>query len=110
MSAVRELAAAVVEGLIEEGVAPTLDYERLATALLDAGIAEQIAEQLRTPVLAEPTIVNVQQLAHHLGLSPATVYRRADDFGAFRVGDGPKAPIRFDLEMARTAHARRSGR
>jgi hypothetical protein len=47
--------------------------------------------------------LNVAQLARHFGLNPAWVYEHADELGAMRTGDGPKARIRFDLETATQA-------
>ena len=47
--------------------------------------------------------LNVAQLARHLGLNPAWIYEHADELGAIRIGDGPKARIRFDLYTATQA-------
>jgi hypothetical protein len=55
--------------------------------------------QARGPV----GLLTVSQLARHLGLNRAWVYEHADDLGAIRIGDGPKARIRFDFDTARAA-------
>jgi len=48
-------------------------------------------------------MVTVAQLATYLKLSTAWVYEHADKLGAIRIGDGPKARIRFDLQVAKAA-------
>ena len=53
---------------------------------------------------SEPTgMLTVSQLAQHLHLHPAWVYEHADELGAIRIGQGPKARIRFDLYTAKEA-------
>ena len=52
----------------------------------------------------EPTgMLTVSELAQHLHLHRAWVYEHADELGAIRVGNGPKARIRFDLHTAKGA-------
>ncbi|HYM46771.1 MAG TPA: hypothetical protein VES65_11510 [Solirubrobacteraceae bacterium] len=54
--------------------------------------------------MSEPTgMLTVSQLAQHLHLNRAWVYEHADELGAIRLGDGPKARLRFDLRTAKTA-------
>ena len=48
-------------------------------------------------------LLTVAKLAKYLDLNPAYVYEHADDLGAIRIGDGPKARIRFDLHTANAA-------
>jgi hypothetical protein len=48
-------------------------------------------------------MLTVSELAQHLHLNRAWVYEHADELGAIRVGNGPKARIRFDLHTAKTA-------
>jgi hypothetical protein len=62
---------------------------------------QQSAETLGTK--EQQGFLNVAQLARHLGLNPAWVYEHADELGAIRIGDGPKARIRFDLHTAKEA-------
>jgi hypothetical protein len=50
-------------------------------------------------------MLTVAKLAKHLDLNPAWVYEHADELGAIRIGDGPKARIRFDLHTAKAALA-----
>lgn len=54
--------------------------------------------------VSEPTgMLTVSELAQHLHLNRAWVYEHADELGAIRVGNGPKARLRFDLHTAKTA-------
>jgi hypothetical protein len=48
-------------------------------------------------------LLTVAKLATYLDLNPAYVYEHADELGAIRIGDGPKARIRFDLHTAKAA-------
>ncbi len=43
-------------------------------------------------------LVDVKTVAEALSVSPGWVYERAGELGAIRLGDGPKARLRFDLE------------
>jgi hypothetical protein len=48
-------------------------------------------------------LLTVAKLAKHLDLNPAYIYEHADELEAIRIGDGPKARIRFDLHTAEAA-------
>jgi hypothetical protein len=45
-------------------------------------------------------LVDAATVAATLGVSRDTVYAHAGDLGAIRVGDGPRARLRFDLNRA----------
>jgi hypothetical protein len=45
---------------------------------------------------AAGTLVDAAEIARRTGLTAATVRARADEFGAIRVGDGPRPRLRFD--------------
>jgi hypothetical protein len=47
--------------------------------------------------------MTAKELACHLRLNPAWVYEHAEELGAIRTGDGPKARMRFDLHTATQA-------
>lgn len=72
-------------------------------------IASRVAQLLRhqPPAQASPPTtpgwMTVKELATHLKLNPAWVYEHADELGAIRTGNGPKARIRFDLHTATQA-------
>jgi len=49
--------------------------------------------------------MTAKELARHFKLNPAWVYEHAEQLGAIRTGSGPKARMRFDLEIATKALA-----
>jgi hypothetical protein len=53
--------------------------------------------------------MDAAQLARHLGLTRAWVYQHADELGAVRIGNGPRARLRFDLPTATAALGSRGG-
>ncbi len=59
--------------------------------------------QAETNAPSTPGWMTTKELAHHLKLNPAWVYEHAEELGAIRTGDGPKARIRFDLYTATEA-------
>jgi hypothetical protein len=63
---------------------------------LDAGEGRGHAEDLLTAA----------ELAEALGVHRQTIYQRGTELGGERVGSGPNARWRFDLEKARAAMAR----
>ena len=78
--------------------------------LLGAGDIEAIADatamRLAQIVRARPAtfgLVDARQLAHELAVSLDYVYAHAAELGGMRLGSGPKARIRFDLDHARQA-------
>jgi len=79
-------------------------------------LAEKVVERLHRfiPDLAAAAdqtygTVDVASVARELGMSETWVYRHADELGAERRGNGPKARLRFDLERARAAFSRPVG-
>ena len=48
-----------------------------------------------------PPLVDAATLAGMLGVSRAYVYEHSGDLGALRLGDGPRARLRFDPDRAR---------
>jgi hypothetical protein len=73
---------------------------------------EAIASQVADRLLAQPPgrLVDTATLAEVLGVSPGFVRAHAEELGAVRIGDGPKARLRFDVERARTALSTASSR
>ncbi len=55
-------------------------------------------------------LVDVATLARMLGVSRRFVYEHQAEMGVIKLGRGPRAPLRFDLETARTAMCCSSGR
>ncbi len=66
-------------------------------------VAQRVAELLREDKPAATALVDASAVAEALGVSRDTVYARASELGARRIGDGPRARLRFDLEQARAA-------
>jgi hypothetical protein len=65
---------------------------------------QHVQEQAQT---RESTgMLTVTELARHLNLNRAWVYEHADELGAIRISDGPKARLRFDLQTAKNALTR----
>lgn len=61
-------------------------------------VAERVAQLLETRLSGGSThgLVDAATMARLLGVSRATVYARADELGAIRVGKGKRARLRFD--------------
>jgi hypothetical protein len=80
-------------------VEPTrLDREQLLE--LAELVADLVVERLGVPA-PEGALVDAATLARLLGVDRSFVYRRADELGAVRLGDGPRARPRFDVDEAR---------
>lgn len=79
--------------------------EQVATRV--AQLLHRQQEDRERQRVSEPTgMLTVSELAQHLHLNRAWVYEHADELGAIRLGDGPKARLRFDLHTAKTALGR----
>ena len=98
-----------------------LDARRPAPAVtLSEGDVEAIAEATARKLVEFVGergktfgLVGPRELAEGLGVSLDYVYTHAAELGAMRLGSGPKARIRFDLDGARRlleARAQRSKR
>lgn len=64
--------------------------------------AQRLFELLRDQghATAPSALVDAQAVADALGCSRQAVYRNAEVLGGKRIGTGPKAPWRFDLDRA----------
>ena len=96
-----------------ESAADATIVERIPTDGDVEAIAEATAARLAEIVSAAPgtfALVDARQLARDLGVSLDYVYAHATELGAMRLGSGPKARIRFDLDRARQALEARTGR
>src|ERR1019366_5828947 len=66
--------------------------------MVDA-IAERVVELLSADdVSAGPSLVSAAEVARELNAGRQWVYEHAEQLGARRLGDGPRARLRFDLE------------
>ncbi len=70
--------------------------------LVDA-IAGRVAEMLSADLPADPCLVSAAEVARELNVGRQWVYEHAEQLGARRLGDGPRARLRFDLETVRAA-------
>ncbi|HWK25789.1 MAG TPA: hypothetical protein VNS09_04455 [Solirubrobacter sp.] len=68
-------------------------------------VAARVVELLLQESAAPGRYVDAATLASTLGVERDWVYARAAQLGAVRLGDGPKARLRFDLEQVRATLA-----
>lgn len=66
--------------------------------LLSHGQPQPGARESSNPAPAQ--LLTADQLARHLGLNRAWIYEHANELGAIRIGNGPRARLRFNLQMA----------
>lgn len=59
-------------------------------------IAARVVELLRQNGATRTELIDASEAARRLGVSRATVYAKAGELGAIRIGDGPRARLRFD--------------
>lgn len=69
----------------------TLDHDDIEAVA--ARLAELVADDAGEPM---PRLVDAATLAQILGVSRATVYAKAEELGAVRLGTGKRARLRFD--------------
>ncbi|HME02864.1 MAG TPA: hypothetical protein VKG38_07495 [Solirubrobacteraceae bacterium] len=65
--------------------------------------ARRVVQLLQRPALGAYRLLGPKDLAEALNVSLDYVYAHAADLGAMRLGDGPKARLRFDLHTAQAA-------
>ena len=95
--------AAVIAGELE-----LLATRRGRLLAFDVEEVEALAEHLAGLVAsARPSVglIDARDLAEELGVARDWVYANADRLGGVRLGDGPRARLRFDAERAREALA-----
>jgi hypothetical protein len=68
-------------------------------------VAARVVELLLEHTGAPGRYVDAATLARMLGVDRDWVYARAAQLGAVRLGDGPKARLRFDIERVRATLA-----
>lgn len=80
-----------------------------ATPEIAVRVAAHVAAMLGAePMSAVPRAVDAATLARRLGVTRGFVYEHADELGGARLGDGPRARLRFDLDRALQAWNARS--
>jgi hypothetical protein len=76
---------------------------------IEEATAQKLLEIIATPATTFG-LIGARELAEGLGVSLDYVYAHAAELGAMRLGSGPKARIRFDLDRAREALEARTRR
>jgi hypothetical protein len=66
-------------------------------------VAARVVALLRDETQGRRRYVDAATLARILGVRRGWVYSRARELGGVRLGDGPRAPLRFDIERVRAA-------
>jgi hypothetical protein len=79
----------------------TLDHEDIEAIAERA--AHRVVQLLDRPARGAYQLLDPKELARELSVSVDYVYAHAVDLGAMRLGDGPKARLRFDLQTAQRA-------
>lgn len=75
--------------------------ERGSSSALDAASIEAVAQrvaELLDERKGERTLIDAAEVARWYGIARSTVYEKASDLGAIRLGNGPRARLRFDPE------------
>lgn len=70
-------------------------------------VAQRVTQMLRYDKLhGQPELITAGELAHRLRVQRSWIYKHRHLLGGERIGDGPKAPWRFDLDTATRAMKR----
>jgi len=77
----------------------TLDHDDIDAIAERA--ARRVVQLLQRPGAGAYQLLDPKALAVALNVSIDYVYAHAADLGAMRLGDGPKARLRFDLQTAK---------
>lgn len=85
-------------------------HELALVEVIAVRVVELLREGASSSSRGDVGLVDAQTVALALGISRQTVYSQAERLGGRRIGDGPRARWRFDLETARTAGVRLAGR
>jgi hypothetical protein len=64
-------------------------------------LAQRVAELVSDRVAAGPPLVDAETLARFLNVERSYVYEHAAELGGVRLGDGPRARLRFDAVEAK---------
>jgi DNA-binding FadR family transcriptional regulator len=79
--------------------------EHVDSPLVEA-IARRVAELLRSELVPASRLLTPSEVAERFAVSRTWVYEHADELGAIRLGQGPKARIRFDAQRVRQVLSR----
>jgi hypothetical protein len=74
------------------------DAGAFVTPRIVEAIAQRVAELLRAELGLTPCLLTPSEVADRFAVSRTWVYEHATELGAIRLGDGPKARLRFDAK------------
>ena len=80
---------------------PDTDSAALLAPTLVEAIAQRVAELLRAELHLAPRLLTPSEVADRFAVSRTWVYEHATELGAIRLGNGPKARLRFDPDRVR---------
>lgn len=86
--------------------APDPDSAALIAPTLVEAIAQRVAELLRAELDLASRLLTPSDVAERFAVSRTWVYEHATEPGAIRLGDGPKARLRFDPDRVRRVLSR----
>jgi hypothetical protein len=69
-------------------------------------VAQRVAQLLGDRARRQPELITAGELARRLRVERPWIYKHRHLLGGQRIGDGPKAPWRFDLDTATRALGR----
>ena len=75
----------------------------ILVAQIVEAIARRVAELLRSELVPASRLLTPSEVAERFAVSRTWVYEHADELGAIRLGQGPKARIRFDRDVVARA-------
>lgn len=73
-------------------------------------VAQRVTQLIRQTEQRTPELMSAGELARHLRVQRPWIYKNRHLLGGQRIGDGPKAPWRFDLDTAVQALERHAAR
>jgi hypothetical protein len=85
----------------------TVDLNPAAVEAIARRVAELLADE--RPGDSPEVLVSATEIARRFGVSRDTVYAKADEWGAVRLGTGPKARLRFDPQVVAERLGKGSG-
>jgi hypothetical protein len=75
----------------------------LLSPVIVEAIAQRVAELLRADLAESPRLLTASQVAERFAVSRKWVYEHAEQLGGLRLGQGPRARLRFDAEIVSLA-------
>jgi hypothetical protein len=78
------------------------DRPALLTPTVVEAIAQRVADLLRNELGLGSPLLTPSEVAEQFAVSRAWVYQHAEELGAIRLGQGPKARLRFDARAVST--------